>query len=179
MLDFKKHASFRNFVKLCAEIGDNHLNVHFGSQLHRNDSAITDILKQPKFNKIIRLENLTQELDKIAATFGKKVEIPVVNGCNYKNPLTIPMWDIDIREHIKKHGFVFPDWKYFLDDEIRAIAKRLFPRDFQLYQLSSLTDSSRELQELLSPEETDKSELVRGEGLMIPLIDDIHKIIYF
>lgn len=144
MINFKDKPSFKNFARIVEKIGNDSLNHHIGAQLNYYLFCIYPEIMETQFDKLIKLDFLTEELDKIAKSFGKNVEIKSLNRAEYNPELEINISDMDLRVFQKDFGLNFPKWVYFLDDEIKGIIRRLFAKDIELYDLNITNENKNE-----------------------------------
>ncbi len=153
MINFKHKPSFRNFVKLAEKIGSDLLQHHINSQFNPHHHFILPpSLKGTKFDKIIRVDNLSNELNEIAKSFGKSIQSLKLNSSEYSSSLKINMSDVDLSQYVKQNGRVYPTWEHFYDDELRAIVEKLFYKDLLAYKLSFLKDYAEVTRFLTVPE---------------------------
>lgn len=137
MLKFKQHPSFRNLINIIIQIPDIELENHVGPQSINSFEKCPPV-EQIKFDRIINLEYLTQELERINKLFGNKAIIQKLNSVRRNLHFDRNLSNENIFSYLKQYGFLCPDWKIFYDKELIQIVETKFNKDFALYKHSFL-----------------------------------------
>lgn len=166
MLDFKRDCTFRKFITVLDKVGINKLEYHFGPQVSSSELETFSSFFKMHFDKIIRTENLSTELDNIAKSFGKKIDIKTRYKSDFKKDIPIEGFaDKNIVDYIKTHGDKLPVWQYYYDKDLITKIEQMYAKDLAIYffsfQNKGRLELTKSVQAIISADEEKISKMLK------------------
>lgn len=125
---YRRGISFREFVDYLAASPDDHLDNHFRSQ--------AAFIAGRRISHIGRIEDLSRTLPIIARRLGLSAPDPGEHHRNADSPGDGAFYGDTLSRELHRRG-IRPTAESLYDGEIRAVVRRRFHRDFELFQSAS------------------------------------------
>ena len=129
IVSYRRHPSFKNFVKILEKIDINNVNKHLTPQTRQYNciDQVSDV-------ELVDVKDLNDRLLKLNAELGINGSIMKLN-CTKHNSDVSNVSNVNIRIYTKVNKKMYPMYKYFYDEELVRSVYNIYKDDFDRFEL--------------------------------------------